>query len=153
MVKPKGNSGNQSNYVTVEDTALCRVWCNVTSDGITGVYQNLDEFWERVREGFEADDERRRRIGDSVTPRGAQGLQVRFGIVSRAVGKFIECVRRAEQTAASGTSPADITLNAGTLYQQSSKGKSFEFNGAYQILSKYPKYTAGMEDSRPGDKL
>ncbi|KAG2776348.1 hypothetical protein JG687_00003230 [Phytophthora cactorum] len=83
MVKPKGNSGNQSNYVTVEDTALCRVWCNVTSDGITGVYQNLDEFWERVREGFEADDERRRRIGDSVR------LEVPW-VCRSALGLFLE---------------------------------------------------------------
>lgn len=122
-----GDLGRGKGFQVEEDERLCRCWIQVTNDSIVGTGQKSTDFWNRV-EG----------LYNSSGARTKKSLQNRFGVISRAVNKFVGCHRRASREKPSGTDKDWVTKEALSLYR-AQEHSAFTILHCYHILKDCPK--------------
>ncbi|KAI3848281.1 hypothetical protein MKX03_003049, partial [Papaver bracteatum] len=88
-------------YATAVYVAITKSWISITLDGVAGVVQRSNHFWERVFETYV------RSFGNK-NERIVHKLQNRFGTLKKDVKKWVGILRNLHRNNASGIGIDDL---------------------------------------------
>ncbi|XP_026458799.1 uncharacterized protein LOC113359365 [Papaver somniferum] len=88
-------------YLTPEDVAITKAWISITLDGVAGVDQKLNQFWERVFDTYVS-------IFGNKNDRTVPKLQNRFGTLKKDVKKWVGILRNLHRNNANGCGIDDL---------------------------------------------
>ncbi|XP_020219706.1 glutathione S-transferase T3 [Cajanus cajan] len=121
-------------FTVQEDIILVRSWVNTSKDPIIGVDQTLRQYWSRITEAYNNDEDR-----GEFPERESTQLKARWNRIHPAVQKFIGCYKQAISQKKSGSSEKDVMAFAHKIYTQDT-GKKFDMEHAWVILRDEPKW-------------
>ncbi|XP_026450925.1 uncharacterized protein LOC113351074 [Papaver somniferum] len=113
-------------YLTPEDVAITEAWISITLDGVAGVDQNSNQFWERVFDTYVS-------IFGNKNDRTVHKLQNRFGTLKKDLKKWVGILRNLHRNNASGCGNDDLERKARLEYSKVSKGKPFQNEEVYRL--------------------
>ena len=106
----RGRKATRStNFMILEDEAICRAWIYVNEDSIVGAGQRVAHFWESIFENFKG------RVGDD-NRRTKDSIQSRFVNIQRAYNRWAGIISSIERTARSGTTIQDRMVEAKSMF-------------------------------------
>ncbi|XP_026378298.1 uncharacterized protein LOC113272713 [Papaver somniferum] len=114
-------------YATPEDVAITKAGISITLDGVAGVDQKSNQFWERVFDTYV------RSLGNKYD-RSVHKLQNRFGTLKKYVKKWVGILRNLHRNNASGCRIDDLERKARLEYSKVSKGKPFGNEEVYRLF-------------------
>ncbi|CAN1811440.1 hypothetical protein LINPERHAP1_LOCUS26219 [Linum perenne] len=120
------------NWSYAEDQSLCRLWVEISEDGIIGNGQTLGDFWGRINNLFAAK-------GFGIE-RTILSLQSRWTHINNQCHLWNASLRRANATPTSGSNLHDVDRQTRTIFQADNKGKPFKLDHCWEILQYCSKF-------------
>ncbi|XP_062209250.1 glutathione S-transferase T3-like [Phragmites australis] len=139
-VAPGGGRG--SSYRVEEDLLLVGAWLQVSMDPVVGTNQSLGAFWQRV-ESFYHENK------TFTSTRNRKSLQGRWTFINGMVQKFCGHYARAQRNRRSGTTEAEMVVEACKMFQ-AAEHKEFTMLPCWRELRDHPKWQ--VETSRKRQK-
>ena len=130
------------NFTPDEECQLCRSVLHVSQDPRVGNGQKNATFWDRITTHF-----------NNVAPSGKRperSLESKWSAIKHDVSKFVGVHSQVEDLQRSGTSEADILVEALDLYKlKHPKGASFTYLHCWYLLRNMPRWAeGGINESR-----
>ncbi|CAH9090364.1 unnamed protein product [Cuscuta epithymum] len=120
-----------ANWTVSEDVALCNAWVIISEDGVIGINQPGESFWNRVHVLFSE---------KSSVHRSRDSIESRFKIINHQCSLWKGCVPKANATPTSGANLANLDYQAKVIFMNDNHGKPFKFEHAWRILHSFPKW-------------
>lgn len=121
------------NFTAADDRNLCIAWLAISNDPLKGRPDQLgDAFWREIQDHAK------------MKKRTCNGVRQRWGLISRCVMKFIECITTvSNQTKSNNGELVDNNVydDAVELYVRTTNAKKWQFSECYDILHKSQKFT------------
>ena len=130
------------NFTADEECQLCKSFLHVSQDPRVGNGQKNATFWVRNTSHF-----------NNVAPSGKRperSLESKWSSIKHDVSKFVGNCSQVEDLRRSGTSEADILVEALDLYKiKHPKGASFTYLHCWYLLKNVPRWAEGsMTENR-----
>ncbi|XP_026450596.1 uncharacterized protein LOC113350679 [Papaver somniferum] len=115
-------------YTTAGDVAITKAWISITLDGVAGVDQKSNQFWERVFNLYVSS------FGNK-NDRTVHKLQNRFGPMKKDVKILVGILRNMHRNNGSGCEIEDIiSRNARLEYSRIKGGKPLKHEEVYRLF-------------------
>ncbi|XP_026416994.1 uncharacterized protein LOC113312456 [Papaver somniferum] len=114
-------------YTTTEDVVMTKAWISITLDGVVGVDQKSNQFWERVFNAYVSS------FGNK-NHRTVHKLQNRFGPMEKDVKVFVGILRNMHRNNGSRCNIEDIERTARLEYRRIKGGKPFKHEEVYRLF-------------------
>ncbi|KAH6768746.1 hypothetical protein C2S51_014082 [Perilla frutescens var. frutescens] len=127
------NKSRTSNFNPTEDKHLCRVYLDVSQDGIASNNQSKERFWSRITDNYHS-----QRSSPHIADRTQKSLQCCMQVMLKEVKKFNGCVQQIELLNPSGANEQTILDRANEqLMMHEGYAGGFKFQHVWSILKNF----------------
>jgi hypothetical protein len=140
-----GRPSKASNFVTVEDGALCKAYVNVTLNPIDGVGQKSSAFWDHIHRKYcvllkDGNPSKALLERDSESLRNGFQRQIQ-----RKMNVYNKYYKQVKECPSSGTIEEELYKIAVQNYRDA-EGHAFSFSHCVEVLQQFPKFNPMVDD-------